>query len=80
MTAERSIKAYFYIKRLSHWMEEFQYNEDDLQVLSQGSTPRTSTPYNKKTIKVLVLFLQTFTFLNPYIKINRKLITFYNNK
>ena len=34
-------------------MEEFQYNEDDLQVLSQGSTPRNSKPYNKKTTEVL---------------------------
>ena len=36
-------------------MEEFQYNEDDLQVLPQDSTLRNSKPYNKKTIKVFII-------------------------
>ena len=62
-------------------MEEFQYNEDDLQVLSQGPTPRNSRSYNKKTIKVIVLFLPSFFpfSLNLYIKITNMFII-RNNK
>ena len=45
MSAEKHKSIFFYIRpiRLSHGTEEFQYNENDLQVLPQGTEFNTFT-------------------------------------
>ena len=47
MTAEKH-KSVFFIIGLAHGIEEFQYNEDDLKLLPQGSEFNTFTLWNSK--------------------------------